>query len=119
MTSRSSIPARPLRRRSGFPMFRCTASGRTRCCRSSTLGRSMKFGEIAVGDALGAILAHSVSHRDGVFKKGRVIGPQDVALLEASGVERVFAARLDVDDVPEDEAAAAVAQAIAGAGIEA
>jgi molybdenum cofactor cytidylyltransferase len=79
----------------------------------------MKFGEIAVGDALGAILAHSVSHRDGVFKKGRVIGPQDVALLEASGVERVFAARLDVDDVPEDEAAAAVAQAIAGAGIEA
>ncbi len=79
----------------------------------------MKFGEIAVGDALGAILAHSVSHRDGVFKKGRVIAPEDVALLKASGVERVFAARLDPDDVPEDDAAAAVAQAIAGPGTEA
>src|SRR5262245_7810213 len=79
----------------------------------------MKFGEIAVGEALGAILAHSVSHRDGVFKKGRVIAPEDVALLEASGVARVFAARLDPDDVPEDDAAAAVAQAIAGPGSEA
>jgi molybdenum cofactor cytidylyltransferase len=79
----------------------------------------MKFGEIAVGEALGAILAHSVSHRDGVFKKGRVIGAEDVALLEASGVTRVFAARLDPDDMPEDDAAAAVAQAIAGSGSEA
>ncbi len=79
----------------------------------------MKFGEIAVGDAVGAILAHSVSHRDGVFKKGRVIAPDDVALLRASGVERVFAARLDADDVPEDDAASAVAQAIAGPGTEA
>jgi molybdenum cofactor cytidylyltransferase len=79
----------------------------------------MKFGEIAVGDALGAILAHSVSHRDGVFKKGRVIAPEDVALLEASGIARVFAARLDPDDVPEDDAASAVAQAIAGPGTEA
>jgi len=79
----------------------------------------MKFGEIAVGDALGAILAHSVSHRDGVFKKGRVIAPEDVELLEASGVMRVFAARLDPDDMPEDDAAAAVAQAIAGPGAEA
>src|SRR5262245_32626 len=79
----------------------------------------MKFGEIAVGEALGAILAHSVSHRDGVFKKGRVIAAADVALLEASGVTRVFAARLDPDDVPEDDAAAAVAQAIAGPGTEA
>ena len=79
----------------------------------------MKFGEIAVADAPGAILAHSVSHRDGVFKKGRVITPDDVALLEASGIGRVFAARLDPEDVPEDDAAAAVAQAVAGPGSEA
>jgi molybdenum cofactor cytidylyltransferase len=79
----------------------------------------MTFAEIAVGDAVGAILAHSVSHRDGVFKKGRVIGLEDVAVLQACGVERVFAARLGPDDVPEDAAAAAVAQAIAGSGTEA
>ena len=42
-----------------------------------------------------------------------MIAPEDVALLEASGVTRVFAARLDPDDMPEDDAAAAVAQAIA------
>jgi len=76
----------------------------------------MKFGEIAVADAEGAILAHSVSHGAGVFKKGRVLSAADLTILTTAGVARVFAARLGEDDVPEDEAAAAVAERVAGVG---
>ena len=32
----------------------------------------MRFGEIAVDDAQGAILAHSVKHAGGVFKKAEI-----------------------------------------------
>ena len=76
----------------------------------------MKFGEIDTRSAAGAILAHSVKYAGGVFKKGRVLTEADVALLAAGGPRRVFAARLDGDDVPEDEAAAQVARAISGEG---
>ena len=76
----------------------------------------MIFGELPLAEAEGAILAHTVKHRDGMFKKGRVLSPDDLALLRASGIETVFVARLGPDDVPEDEAAAAVARAIGAAG---
>ncbi|HTN96817.1 MAG TPA: molybdopterin-binding/glycosyltransferase family 2 protein, partial [Nordella sp.] len=76
----------------------------------------MKFGEIPIADAKGAILAHSVKHKTGMFKKGRVITPADIAVLEESGVAQIFAARLSEDDVAEDKAAATVAKAIAGEG---
>lgn len=79
----------------------------------------MKFGQVAVNEALGAILAHSVGHSSGTFKKGRMLGPDDIAVLEANGVERVFAARLEPDDVGEDEAAGMVARAVAGDGADA
>jgi molybdenum cofactor cytidylyltransferase len=74
----------------------------------------MKFGELPVAEAEGAILAHSVRHGSGIFKKGRVLSLADVSALRSAGVDRVFAARLAADDVPEDKAAAAVAQVIAG-----
>ena len=43
----------------------------------------MKFGPVPVGDAVGAILAHSVKHAGGMFKKGRVLTADDIALLKA------------------------------------
>jgi len=76
----------------------------------------MKFGEIPVGQAEGAILAHSVKHKSGMFKKGRRLSAADIALLEESEVARIFAAQLSEDDVPEDRAAEIVAKAIAGEG---
>lgn len=76
----------------------------------------MEFGEIAADRAEGAILAHSVKHAGGVFKKGRVLTAADVATLTDAGIARVFAARLGADDVPEDAAAAAVARLIGGEG---
>lgn len=79
----------------------------------------MKFGEIPTADAEGAILAHSVSHAKGVFKKGRWLTASDIALLAESGISKVFAARLSGDDVPEDEAAQALATRIHGANVSA
>jgi molybdenum cofactor cytidylyltransferase len=76
----------------------------------------MIFGETPVDSAEGAILAHSVKHRSGLFKKGRVLSVEDIRLLRESGVAAVFAARLASDDIAEDDAAAAVAKAIAGHG---
>jgi molybdenum cofactor cytidylyltransferase len=76
----------------------------------------MKFGELPLKDAEGAILAHSVRHARGMFKKGRTLTADDIALLEGSGVTSVFAAKLSADDVAEDEAAAAVARLVGAAG---
>ena len=76
----------------------------------------MRFGQIPVGEAEGAILAHGVKHGSGVFKKGRVLTSADIAALAASGIGAVFAARLGPHDVAEDEAAAAVAQIVGGKG---
>jgi molybdenum cofactor cytidylyltransferase len=76
----------------------------------------MQFAEMPIGEAAGAILAHSVRHAEGTFRKGRILDPADIAALEASGVTRVFAARLEPGDVAEDAAAGTVAKAIAGPG---
>ena len=38
----------------------------------------MKFGELPVAEAEGAILAHSVRHGSGMFKKGRVLSLADI-----------------------------------------
>ena len=77
----------------------------------------MRFGEIAVAEAEGAILAHSVKHAGGMFKKGRILSADDLALLERSGVASIFAAIPAPGDVAEDEAALAVAKAIGGEGL--
>jgi molybdenum cofactor cytidylyltransferase len=76
----------------------------------------MRFGEIAVSEAAGAVLAHSVKHAGGVFKKGRVLSPDDIAVLKQSDVRSLFVAILAPDDISEDKAARAIATAIAGEG---
>jgi molybdenum cofactor cytidylyltransferase len=77
----------------------------------------MRFGDIPLDEAVGAILAHS--HRvDGRnFKKGRVLSADDVAALRAANRQSVIAAVLDSDDVPEDEAAGRLAVALCGDGL--
>ena len=76
----------------------------------------MIFGEMPLTEAEGAILAHSVRHGSGMFKKGRILTADDVTLLRESGVAHVFAAKLGPDDVPEDAAASQVAQIVGGEG---
>lgn len=78
----------------------------------------MKFGPVAIADALGCVLAHSVKLPDGTLKKGLLLGEGELQRLAAAGIDHVPAARLEDDDVPEDAAAAQVAQALAGADVD-
>tara|TARA_R110002074_G_scaffold86852_7_gene191668 strand:- start:830 stop:2446 length:1617 start_codon:yes stop_codon:yes gene_type:complete len=74
----------------------------------------MIFGDLPTPEATGAILVHSVRAEGVSFKKGRLLSPDDVTALAAAGVARVAVVRLEADDVAEDEAAAALAAALAG-----
>jgi len=75
------------------------------------------FGPTPLAEAEGAVLAHAWRHGRTVFKKGRVLSAADVALLAAAGVESVIAARLEPEDMPEDEAADTIARAVMGEGL--
>lgn len=77
----------------------------------------MKFGKTPLESAEGAILAHSVKLAKGALKKGRVLSVEDVANLRAAGLSSVTTARLDADDIKEDEAAERLARALCGAGL--
>ncbi|HTV46411.1 MAG TPA: molybdopterin-binding/glycosyltransferase family 2 protein [Stellaceae bacterium] len=79
----------------------------------------MKFGEVPVAEADGAILAHSLRLGTTALKKARVLSRADLELIAAAGLERIVVARLEPGDVAEDEAARRVAVAVAGDGIEA
>jgi molybdenum cofactor cytidylyltransferase len=77
----------------------------------------VKFGEVPVAEAEGAILAHSLKLGTTALKKARVLSRADVELIAASGVSAVTVARLDPGDVGEDQAAERVAAAAIGSGI--
>ncbi|WP_219340704.1 hypothetical protein, partial [Escherichia fergusonii] len=50
-------------------------------------------------------------------KKGTKIGPDEVEALTKAGVKDVVVVRLEHGDVSEDAAAASIAQAVAGEGV--
>jgi molybdenum cofactor cytidylyltransferase len=77
----------------------------------------MKFGPVPVGEAEGGVAVHSIRKDGFVLKKGTRIGPPEIASLRAVGIDEITVARLDPGDVPEDVAAADIAQAVAGPGV--
>jgi molybdenum cofactor cytidylyltransferase len=79
----------------------------------------MKFGEIPLSEAEGAILAHSLKLGATVLKKGRVLARADLDAIAAAGLQQIVAARLDPGDIREDAAAARIAAAAAGPNITA
>lgn len=79
----------------------------------------MKFGEVPIADAEGAILAHSVRLPDGAIRKGCVLDGDDLDRLGRAGIERVMVARLEADDLDENEAASGIATAMAAPGLAA
>ncbi|SDI85224.1 molybdopterin-binding protein [Salipiger marinus] len=73
----------------------------------------MRFGPVALAEARGALLAHSVELPGGSrLRKGRLLEPADLEALAQAGLTEVIAARLDADDVPEDAAALRLAEAL-------
>jgi molybdenum cofactor cytidylyltransferase len=74
----------------------------------------MTFGTVAVRDAVGAVLAHTLRAGDRVLKKGRVLSAGDVDVLAAGGHTTIVCARIEPGELAEDAAALRVATALAG-----
>jgi molybdenum cofactor cytidylyltransferase len=77
----------------------------------------MRFGYVPVASAVGAISAHAVRAGEVVLRKGSLITADMAERLAKAGISGLVAARLDPDDVHEDEAAAALASKLAGPNI--
>ena len=78
----------------------------------------MKFGPCPPLEAEGCIVAHRTSLKDRVLKKGHVLTETDCAALADEGVSGIIVARLEPGDIGEDMAAARLAGAAAGSGLE-
>ncbi|RLK10427.1 molybdopterin-binding protein [Ruegeria conchae] len=72
----------------------------------------MKFGPVAVADASGTILAHSVKAGDRRLRKGITLTPQHIAELQQAGLTEVTVAKLEPGDCHENEAAAMLSAAL-------
>ena len=70
----------------------------------------MRFGPVAPAEAVGAILAHSIAVPGGRLRKGRTLDVEDCKALSTAGIIEVWVARAEGHDVPEDEAAEALAR---------
>lgn len=74
----------------------------------------MKFGPVALDDALGSIAAHTLRLAKRTIKKGTVLGPEEIAAIAAAGIAEVTVAQAEPGDLLEDEAADRLARAVAG-----
>lgn len=72
----------------------------------------MIFGPVPPQDAVGTILAHSVRTGRGRLRKGHVLSEEDCQSLAKAGLTEVIVARPEPDDVSEDDAASALANAL-------
>ncbi|RJP24751.1 MAG: molybdopterin-binding protein [Candidatus Abyssobacteria bacterium SURF_5] len=81
------------------------------------------FKTVPVSEAVGMPLAHDITEiRPGefkgrAFKKGHIIGAGDVCHLQRLGKEKVYVLSISDDEMHEDEAARALAGALAGPGV--
>ena len=73
----------------------------------------MRFGPTPLRDAEDAILAHGFRLPGRVLKKGQRLSADDVTALREAGYDQVVTARLDPDDVAENDAARELAEALA------
>lgn len=73
----------------------------------------MIFGDFPRDEAQGVLLAHTLKLPAATLKKGRSLSAADLELLREAGVATVSGARLDPDDLDENQAAAAIADMLA------
>ncbi len=72
----------------------------------------MKFGPVPVGQAAGAILAHSVALRQGRLRKGVMLEVAHLEALARAGHDSVVVAQLEPGDLHEDAAAQELATSV-------
>jgi molybdenum cofactor cytidylyltransferase len=77
----------------------------------------VKFGEVPVEEAIGALAAHSVRAGEMVVRKGTVVTSDTAVRLKQAGIETLIAVRLEPGDIAEDEAAFRLAHALAGSNV--
>lgn len=77
----------------------------------------MIFADEPVAAAAGAMLAHGQTVGGARWAKGRTLSAADIAAAVAAGLGTLAVARLETGDVPEADAAARLAAALAGAGV--
>ena len=77
----------------------------------------MKFGPASPMEAIGGVTVHTLRQGSLVLKKGTTISHAEVEALTRAGVKEIVVVRLEEGDVSEDVAAASIARAVAGDGI--
>src|SRR5258708_39056283 len=77
----------------------------------------MRSGPASPADAIGGVTVHTLRQGALVLKKGTTIGHAEVEALTSAGVKEVVVVRLEDGDVSEDVAAASIAKAVAGEGV--
>ena len=77
----------------------------------------MRFGEVPVAEAEGAILVHSLRFGKTALRKGRILSAADLAEIAGAGIDEITVVRLEPGDVREDAAADRIAAAVAGDNI--
>src|SRR5262249_274151 len=80
-------------------------------------GAQVKFGSVPLHEAEGGIAVHSIRQNGVVLKKGTLIAKTEINPLHRAGIPELTVARLEPGDVPEDDAAGAIADALAGEGV--
>ena len=90
----------------------------------SELSHSRNIGmTVPVNEAIGMTLAHDITEirkdefKGPAFRKGHVVGPDDVDHLLRLGKENLFVLSIQDDEMHEDEAAALIADALKGEGV--
>ncbi|MCU4180520.1 molybdopterin-binding/glycosyltransferase family 2 protein [Bosea sp. BH3] len=79
----------------------------------------MKFGPVAITEAVGCIAAHSIRAGATIVKKGATVTAELAAGLKAAGITEIVAVRLEPDDIGENEAAKQLAARMTGEAIRA
>jgi hypothetical protein len=80
---------------------------------------------VPVHEAVGMVLAHDITEirkdefKGAAFKKGHIIRVEDITHLRRLGKERLYVLSVAPDEMHEDDAAAALAQALMGRGVRA
>ena len=79
----------------------------------------MKFGPVPVQESAGKLLAHNLPRPDGrgFFRKGKLLGAEDVQTLSTQGHRSIYVAEIEPGDVEENQAAMRVAQVATGDGL--
>lgn len=93
-------------------------------CDSSNERHNPVTKKLAVVEAVGTVLAHDITEiRPGEFKgrafrKGHIIREEDISHLQRLGKENLFVLNVADDEMHEDEAAHALANALMGDGVQ-